>query len=337
MTVSRLAIPRALISAFALSVPPLGALAVGQTQIAALGTTLLDGSYQRVYEDRFKAELAGQQPLVDAWSAWRLGLLGELAEGAVLGRDGWLFTAEEFRDPARAVDLSDALVRTRAALEAHAITLVPVLVPDKARMAADRLPRARSDRFRARYDARLDDVAAANLPVLDLRPALAPTDSFLRTDTHWAPAGAARVARLVADHLAAIDLVRPGFTTAAQGSVALDGDLMGFARTGPWHVPGAPAPETITPHVTTGGAFGLLDAAPAIQIALVGTSFSARSDIHFDGFLKSAIGADLVNFAQEGQGPFAPMARFLAALDEGQAPDLRVVIWEIPERYLLTP
>lgn len=325
--------PRALIAAFALSVLPLGALTVAQTDVTALGTTILDGSYQRVYEDRFKAGLAGQEDLVDAWSALRLALLGEVADGAVLGRDGWLFTAEEFTAPAQAVDLTERLTGAQAALSARGIALLPVIVPDKARMAAAKLPMGRSARFVGRYDARLAEIAALDLPVLDLRPALAAPDSYLRTDTHWAPGGAQRVAGLIADHLRDADLTRSTFTTQFLGTAPMQGDLMKFARTGRWVVPHAPAPEQIATFQTTGGGLSLLGDAP-VEVALVGTSFSARPDIHFDGFLKNALNADVVNYAEEGQGPFAPMAAFLTALASGDLPPLRVVIWEIPERYL---
>lgn len=325
---------RALIAACALSVLPLGGLAVHRADLAALGTNIVDGSYQRLYEGRFKAELTGQDALVAAWAALRLGLLAEVADGAVLGRDGWLFTAEEFTALADPLELSAALPRVQAALAPHGITLVPVIVPDKARIAADHLPRARSDRFAARYDRSLDALRATGLPALDLRPALA--GGFLRTDTHWAPDGAARVAGQIADALAGAALDRPGFDSARTGTAPLDGDLRKFAAVGDWDVPNTPAPETIPTHVTTGGGLDLFGAAP-VQVALVGTSFSARADLHFDGFLKSALGADVLNLALEGQGPLVPMDAFLADLNAGRMPDLRVVIWEIPERYLPLP
>ena len=39
------------------------------------------------------------------------------------------------------------------------------------------------------------------------------------------------------------------------------------------------------------------------------------------------------NIAVQGQGPITPMANFLSD-DSALSTDLKLVIWEIPERYL---
>ncbi|MEN0001344.1 MAG: alginate O-acetyltransferase, partial [Pseudomonadota bacterium] len=66
-----------------------------------------------------------------------------------------------------------------------------------------------------------------------------------------------------------------------------------------------------------------------------GTSYSAVPAFHFEGFLKQALSADVVNAAAIGQGPFKPMEDFLVTLDALTTPPSQV-IWEIPERYLKT-
>ncbi len=45
---------------------------------------------------------------------------------------------------------------------------------------------------------------------------------------------------------------------------------------------------------------------------------------------------DVVNLAREGDGPFAPMAEFLSS-GELKRLSPKLVIWEIPERYLVQP
>jgi alginate O-acetyltransferase complex protein AlgJ len=67
-------------------------------------------------------------------------------------------------------------------------------------------------------------------------------------------------------------------------------------------------------------------------VALVGTSFSAKSDWNFLGFLQNALAAEVLNFSAEGQGPFAPMQTFLASDTFKNTPP-KLVIWEIPVRY----
>ena len=72
----------------------------------------------------------------------------------------------------------------------------------------------------------------------------------------------------------------------------------------------------------------------ALPVTLVGTSYSANKLWHFEGHLKTAMQADILNMADEGQGPFATMR---AWLDSGnfKSNKPRLVIWEMPERYLL--
>ena len=68
-------------------------------------------------------------------------------------------------------------------------------------------------------------------------------------------------------------------------------------------------------------------------IALVGTSYSAARIWSFESQLKGALGADIVNYAQEGHGPFVPMRSFMDKLQAGDV-TVKAVIWEIPVRYL---
>ena len=68
-------------------------------------------------------------------------------------------------------------------------------------------------------------------------------------------------------------------------------------------------------------------------MVLLGTSFSADRRWNFDGALKQALAVDVQNLAEQGQGPIVPMTRFLTDYLPLSA-NLKLVIWEIPERYL---
>jgi alginate O-acetyltransferase complex protein AlgJ len=71
-----------------------------------------------------------------------------------------------------------------------------------------------------------------------------------------------------------------------------------------------------------------------IPVALVGTSYSANPLWNFAGFLEEALQTDVINAAEEGQGPFETMKTYLAsAAFRDNPPEL--VVWEIPERYLV--
>jgi alginate O-acetyltransferase complex protein AlgJ len=66
---------------------------------------------------------------------------------------------------------------------------------------------------------------------------------------------------------------------------------------------------------------------------LVGTSYSANPLWNFTGALQEAFGEDVVSYATPAHGPFLPMQEYLDSADfKARAP--RLVIWEMPERYL---
>ncbi|ABV93645.1 putative alginate biosynthesis protein algJ [Dinoroseobacter shibae DFL 12 = DSM 16493] len=291
------------------------------------------GLYQRGFEDRFTDGIATRDHAAALWAALRWEVFDETAEGAIKGRDGWLFTREEFIEPAPSRDLDAELRRVAQTLRGHGIDLIPVIVPDKARMQADRLPRSRSEGFALRLDRALGSVAAAGLPVIDLRPALSIRDGYMRTDTHWSPRGARASALAIAAALQDRALPRAAVTTTVTGVVPFEGDLTVFADTGPWRPWIGPAPEVIETFETRVDAAEDLFGEAVLPVALVGTSFSAKPAFHFEGFLKDALQADVLNASRIGLGPFVPMDDFLADIgDLASLPTL--VIWEIPERYL---
>jgi alginate O-acetyltransferase complex protein AlgJ len=82
-------------------------------------------------------------------------------------------------------------------------------------------------------------------------------------------------------------------------------------------------------------AAGLFDQ-PTIPVVLVGTSYSAGELWNLEGALKTAVGADVLNVAKQGQGPLAPMQDLLdgPVIEQVRAD---VVVWEIPERYFRLP
>ncbi|MEO1702320.1 MAG: hypothetical protein AAFR71_09740 [Pseudomonadota bacterium] len=317
-----------------------GAWTMATTPARDLTLQFGDGATQRLYESRFEENFPFSADVRHAWAAIKMGLFGEPAAGAILGKEGILFTEEEFKAPDVEYPFPSYIAGVHASTSKMGAHLLPVIIPDKARMMAKALPRPRSSQFERRYDALLDMLASQGLPAIDLRPALASSDSFMLTDTHWSPQGAQRVAALIAKHTR--DIVgqdRPLETV--KGEIrAFEGDLMAFVDTGPWRPLVGPNAETITTYdfiPVTGQAGSDLDLFGEVVIpaALVGTSFSARTDFYFSDFLKAEMQADLVSYALEGLGPFEPMQRFLQDRSVSENPP-QIVIWEIPERYINT-
>ena len=112
-------------------------------------------------------------------------------------------------------------------------------------------------------------------------------------------------------------------------------DLMNFLEVGAFADSLGLSDEIIpqTGITMDGAALGLFDDAPPIKVALIGTSYSADARWQFADFLRLSLSTQVMNLAETGQGPFAPMLDFLQDGIEA-APDISVVIWEIPERYL---
>lgn len=323
--------------------PSLSALFVATSGIAALhgadprgtASNLFAGTYQRAYEDRFEDALPFRNAAQHAWTTARIALLGEVSSGALMSDSGWLFTLEEFVTPPDAPDFTAELEATQASLAAQGIRLIPLIVPDKARVLQAEHSFARSAALVARYDDALDAISKLGLPRIDARTALAPlgNDAFFRTDTHWTPEGASAVAQMLAK--AVPERAEPSeFETQHTAQQTLQGDLMAFADAGVFARWVGPQPEMQALYETLNTAESLdLFGDADIPVALVGTSFSARSDLHFDGFLRSALGLDVLNLAAQGEGPFAPMRRILANATFQTNPP-KLVIWEIPERYI---
>ena len=303
--------------------------------------SLITGDFQALYETRFTDANPLEQVAVGALASLRYAVLSEAYPGAVVGRDGWLFTAEELEVhdgfDAHVEASASRVAEVRNILSARDIRLLAVIVPDKADIYEARLPFPRAEEVRGRlsdFTALLDGYGVEHIDAAGLlSAAMAEDEVFMRDDTHWSPFGARIVAEAVGARLAQMDLTRSEVRTTRMGQADFDGDLLAFTPTGPFRGLVGPEQRRITRFETVvendGGLFG--DA--QVDAALVGTSFSAREAFHFEGFLKQALRADILNFAQEGAGPFAPMDRFLRSEELKLTPP-KVVIWEIPVRYV---
>ena len=303
---------------------------------------LLSGGLTCDFDGIYKAALPHVAPSFGLIGAARYALLDEARHGAVVGTDGWLFTAEETREMPSETDLT-AIAATlrdiRDQLSQTGTDLVVVPLPAKIDVArahsSDPLYGAALEGLYVRFSTRIEDLG---LVVVDARKALVSSEDpgFFMTDTHWTPDGAARVATAVAQS-GAVPRGDLAYSRTEGQAKALTGDLVAFVTT-----PGlAPyigiAPERVVPAVQTpmtsdADIFG--DAAS--DIVLVGTSYSANPDWGFADALMLALGRDVVSVAEQGRGPLAPMQDYLAGSDFSDAPPA-VVIWEIPVRYLTDP
>ena len=308
------------------------------------GKPVLNGSWATAYQKRFEAALPLRDTALTTWGGLSYWLFGEGRAGLLIGDDGWLFSTEEFERPENAAAQTRAnlayIEDVRDALAARGIGLVVAVVPAKARVYEERSGRyTLPDDARQRYAALRSALLARGLTAPDLLSALleAKTEGevFLRTDTHWTPFGALVAARAVAAAAPPFEgLGATEFETRSEGAQDYRGDLLNFLPLGRLARFGPP-PDRLERVETSSEESGASDlfGEVTIPVTLVGTSYSADARWNFAGALQTALSADVLNVADAGQGPFVPMARYLASETlRNTVPEL--VVWELPERYI---
>ena len=308
---------------------------------------VLHGRLAHAFESHYDAVFPVRRLGVSLWAALDYTLFKEGRPGVVLGTDGWLYTDEEFRiaDGAqRELERNLALVEwVHKELARRNIALLVAVVPAKARVYPEHLGRRRPPPLHRDLYAHVQAALQADgIASVDLLTPLAAGKSneptYLRTDTHWTPYGAGLAADAIADAARAFRVdAHARFRTLAEGEREHRGDLFNFLPLDPYFAFLLPPPDRVeqvrTEAVSDTGA-GLFGEAVAAPAALVGTSYSAELQWNFAGALKQALHADVMNYARDGVGPFEPMFGYLEGDDLHASPP-RLVIWEVPERYLL--
>ncbi|WP_386679128.1 hypothetical protein [Loktanella sp. R86503] len=306
---------------------------------------LFDGRITHDIDTLYRDNLPHKQPAVGLIGAARYILLDEGRPGVVVGRKGTLFTAEEFRaaDAATYDKALGVILAAAGELQQQGVELVVAPLPAKIDLLrAQGHDTGESQRLALFYNAFLRDLGDLGIQAIDTRPALLPlAQPFLMTDTHWSPEGAAAVAQLIADSgtLAAGEDV---FTTQSDPVAIFAGDLVTYVTSDALAPRIGLRPEQVTPYravaqIVDGGTLDIFGGGTGSSgtVDLVGTSYSANPNWSFAEALKLALHRDVINYAEEGKGPFAPMQTYLSARDplNGAAQ----VIWEIPVRYLTDP
>ncbi|UTH50080.1 hypothetical protein KBW81_18005 (plasmid) [Loktanella salsilacus] len=306
---------------------------------------VFDGKITHDIDTLYRDSLPHKVPAVGLIGAARYVLLDEGRPGVVVGRGGTLFTSEEFRAP-DPLTYKKALLEIAAVandLQAQGVELLVAPLPAKVDLLRAQSPDAdESRRLELFYSAFLQDLNELGIQAIDTRPALLPlSQPFLITDTHWTPEGASAVAQLIASS----ETLTGGteqFSTQTDATTKFAGDLVTYVTSDALAPRIGLAPEQVTPYraivqATDGGVVDIFgnSAEGSEKVDLVGTSYSANPNWSFAEALKLALHRDVINYAEEGKGPFAPMQSYMTKRDplDGAAQ----VIWEIPVRYLTDP
>ena len=322
--------------------------------------SFLSGDIARDFEQQYDEEFSLQQIGLNVWTAFKYLLFNQAKKGLLIGSNGWLFSDEEFIAPvgaAQAVDNNIQFIdQASRQLASHGVGLMVVLIPAKARL----LERQRGAHqpatiHRELYPQVINTLQDKHILTVDglreMRAQSQPESLYFKTDTHWTPEGAQVIAsgaaRLFYKHLPQLSLHQQRFITETIGEQALEGDLLRFLPLSPLFDGLMPAAETMGLAQTYLAdndqlfATDLFEELGSLEdqfvtlpeVVLLGTSFSADRRWNFDGALKQALTVDIQNLAEQGQGPIMPMANFLNDYLPS-ADNLKLVIWEIPERYL---
>jgi alginate O-acetyltransferase complex protein AlgJ len=308
---------------------------------------LWNGEWSLAYEAALNKSLAFRQAAIDTWGTLDYVLFKEGRDGVLVGNEGWLFTSEEFKFyPEGEKGIQEKLELAslaQAQLAEQGINLVVALIPSKARVYSEHLGRYSLPSYNQDlYQKFIEELEARNTTVINLleplQSAKAEQDVFLKTDTHWTPFGAEivakEIARVVAEKGLLPSLDSSTYQTKAVETIDHKGDLLSYIPLGTLQERIGPKFDRLEQRATEGSSEnGGLFGSSSIPVVLVGTSYSANTLWNFDGALKEALGVDVLNVANQGEGPVVPMQDYLAGNDLKDTPP-ELVIWEIPERFI---
>jgi alginate O-acetyltransferase complex protein AlgJ len=347
---------RELLSGYAFSIMLLGvgimALCHLPQTLARLERPLMDdvvqGKWTPQFEKSFREALPVNTASRDLWGRIEYALFHQGRKGVVVGARGWLFTDEEFLCPADyRQKLTDNLLyiyKTKQALEEKDVRVLITLVPEKARVFPGYLGANALSPCRLNLYASIrTSLIKKGVTVTDLLSAMQNSPFreklYLKTDTHWSPAGARLAAQITAQLARGLfrDIKLPlnHFSSQEGGTKAVSGDLTSY-------IPGVAFPADQVISYATGISVAASSISqslfddPAPAVTLVGTSYSANPNWNFEGFLKEYLKTDVLNMADQGLGPFVVMDKYLQTEAWKKMPP-KLVIWEMPERYFFMP
>lgn len=271
----------------------------------------------------------------------------QTVDKVVVGSDGWLFLSttvrgypqqEEYPRLAETLTLMSGMVRW---LESQGTAVLMLLVPNKSTLIPHRLPTVYPP-FHSVYDEILVGLRDRHVDVVDVRDVLMDDGEalYFKGDTHWLNEGALAATRKLADRLdERFGVGRwPGDPIAAEITEFpprrnYEGDLV--------EMMGLPEDSWLRRRYRIDRRqIGAIDTATGKpidmqspeQLMLVGTSYSNGYNVA--ALLSAMSGRRIENRTQPGRGMLFPLLGPVIESMLGKRPLPKLVIWEIPERFL---
>lgn len=308
-----------------------------------------EGRTTGAIEKQLEQKMPVRPLLIGVANTLRYTLTRGAGEQVRLGQHDWLFLTDELRfDPLGERNLqahANLLADAAHTLEKEGVSLLVALVPDKARiypkqLASGHYPNYQASRYQDMLAAlRLRQVAVVDL-LTPLQQAAQSQTIYYQSDTHWNQHGADAAARAIALAVKqkGIDLEVTTFkTTTAPAPTDRPGDLirlMGVDKAPALLRPRSDQEATAVTQQTSeeapAGLFGNVE----VPVALTGTSYSLRGNFH--GYLQQALSSKVLNTAQDGGG-FLTAAQAYFKDEAFRSAKPKLLIWEVPERFLTTP
>lgn len=308
-----------------------------------------EGKTTGTLEKQIDKNLPSRAHIIATANSIRYTILGGTGDQVRNGKDGWLYLTEEISyEPNANANLrgrAELLSKASKGLEAVGVKLVVALIPDKARVMANHLQSGEYPAYNQnRYQDAVSEMRVRNVTVVDMLSSLTSgtleSDTYYRTDTHWNQTGAHIAAKTIADVIRQlrIEMARTTFASvAAKDITSRPGDLirlMGLEHTPDWLRPSPDLETTITTQQSDTSAGSGLFGETEVTAVLTGTSYSLRGNFH--GFLQQELETKILNVAKDGGGFLQATTDYLTN-DAFQLSKPKVLIWEIPERFVTMP
>lgn len=322
---------------------------IAYADLPASKADILTGITAKQLETRLEENMPARGMLISTANAIRYKVFHSAGDQVRLGRDDWLFLNDELYvyDQAAAHQQArvELMAATAAALARANVHLVVALVPDKSRIYSDRLDASlRPAILASRYSTALAALQHAGVDTVDLAAPLsaaARTQAvYYRTDTHWNQTGA----RIAAEAIAAAvlrsqpDLPATHYASLSSGPEQdRPGDLirlMGLEQSPAAWRPAPDREQKVTTERTGSDSELSLFGDHEVAVVLCGTSYSLRGN--FQGYLQQALSSEVLNTAKDGGGFLNAITTYLQDEAYKNSPP-RVLIWEVPERFLQMP
>ncbi len=268
----------------------------------------------------------------------------------IQGTDGWIFRSEsdfktDFMLPRHALDKLEELNK---AYKMHGVDLVMLLVPTRTMVHHQYIREEDKKKYGMtdiasvwkNYWESINAIKKRGIHVVGIQKPGAGESFFYKRDHHWNPDGAKKAAQAVAEEVKNLPsygaIEKTGFLTRDLGSY----EFFGVSKKVFKKICGTDQPperiiKTATDRVDeSSGQDDLFGETKIPGVVLLGTSNSTMepSFSNFEGFLKEALSADILNMSVSGGGLDTAMISYLNS-DYFHDHPARIAIWEIPGYY----